>query len=324
MRPFLALLFAFALVAASCGGSDTPDGQATPTTVDPDSLPEDTVLFDGDDESVPTEATSDGEPAPETTTTTAPPAPSASPSLAIYRFGTLGGWDGTRWFDGFADTAAGVPASAGDSYQLVGVGISPGTVAGSDPVLVCDPIGGYGIETSPELAHGGFDTPIAIGVTADWDVLPRTASITTGGSGVYLDEVARLISENGIDPSFATVDSVARVDLEGDGVDEVVVSASRAPNWPLTSVGDYSLVFLRKVVEEEVQTAILVGAYLPTERDDLYWVRGRLAGFADLNGDAKLEILVRTEYYEGDGVEAFEYVNDDLGPMRVISGGCGA
>ncbi|MEZ5227700.1 MAG: hypothetical protein R2710_13815 [Acidimicrobiales bacterium] len=321
MRCFFALLFSFALIAAACSGSGSGGGDALPTTVDPDGLPEDTVLFDddgGDTETSPTETTS------VETTTTAPPTPASTPSLAIFRFGTLGGWTGSGWHQDDSSSPDDVGAAAGDQFQMAGIGVEPGTVEGGAPMLVCEPAGGFGVETSPELPYDGFDGSIAIGVRADWNALPRTAAVTAGGTGVYLDEVARLIGQNGIDPALATVDSVARVDLEGDGVDEVVVTANRSPNWPEPEAGNYSLVFLRKLVDEEVQTAILFSTYLAETPPDFYWVRARLAGFADLNGDAKLEILMASEYYEGAGIEAFEYVNDDLGPVSVIGSGCGA
>ncbi len=328
MRSSFALLVALSLTAVACGGSGSAgsDGDASPTTVDQDALPDDTVLFDGDDTTA-----ADGDPADdegpdaiETTTTTAPPAPASTPSVAVYRYGTLGGWTGSGWDDGFAESAAEVRASNGDVFQLAGIGIDRGTVTGGEPIEVCEPAGGYGVETSPELVYDFETGRTAIGVRADWDILPRRASITSGDGGVYLEEVARLLEQNGIDPALATVDSVARVDLEGDGVDEVVVTANRSPNWPEPEAGNYSLVLLRKLVEGDVQTAILYSTYLPETPEDFYWVRARLSGFADLNGDAKLEIIMSTEYYEGDSIEAFEYVNDDLGPVSVMGTGCGA
>ncbi len=324
MRFFLTMLFSFALVAAGCSGSDSSgsEGEASPTTADPNSLPEDTVLFEN-------EGSSDGgspsteTPVPETTTT-APPSPAATPSLVIYRYGTLGGWTGSGWRQDTSSSPDEVGATSGDQFQMAGLGVAPGTAQGGAPFLVCEPAGGFGVETSPELPYDGFDGAVAIGVRAGWNVLPRAATVTSGDSGVYLAEVARLIEQNGIDPSLATVDTVARVDLEGDGVDEVVVTANRSPNWPEPAGGNYSLVFLRKLIEDEVHTAVLFSSYLPETPEDFFWVRARLAGFADLNGDAKLEIVLASEYYEGDGIEVFEYVNDDLGPVSVIGSGCGA
>jgi hypothetical protein len=37
-----------------------------------------------------------------------------------------------------------------------------------------------------------------------------------------------------------------------------------------------------------------------------------------------MEIVLDSAYYEGVGVEVWEYVNDDIGPTAQISTGCGA
>jgi hypothetical protein len=44
---------------------------------------------------------------------------------------------------------------------------------------------------------------------------------------------------------------------------------------------------------------------------------------ADLNGDGRMEIVLTNAYYEGIGVEVWEYVDDDLGLVPQISAGCG-
>ncbi len=331
MRTFFALLLSLSLVAVACGGSDSAGGDgANPLAVDPDSLPEDTVLFDGEGDDGTSQGDSggdSGDAADGTTGTssdTAPSTPASTPSVVIYRYGTIGGWTGSGWNPGFPESAAEVGASAGDVFQLAGIGIGSGTVTGGEPFMICEAAGGFGVETSPELTYDYQSGVMAIGVRADWNATPRTPDVTSGGGGAYQEQVATLLGQNGIDPSLATVDSVARIDLEGDGVDEVVVTANNSPNWPQPEAGNYSLVFLRKLVDEQVQTSILFSSFIPENTDDFFWVRARLGGFADLNGDDKLEILMATEYYEGDGVEAFEYVNDDLGPVSVMGTGCGA
>jgi len=47
-------------------------------------------------------------------------------------------------------------------------------------------------------------------------------------------------------------------------------------------------------------------------------------GVADLNGDARMEIILDTAYWEGFSVWVFEYANDDLGPLMVLETGCGS
>jgi hypothetical protein len=49
-----------------------------------------------------------------------------------------------------------------------------------------------------------------------------------------------------------------------------------------------------------------------------------VAAIADMNDDSMMEIILDSAYYEGVGVEVWEYVNDDIGPLAQISAGCGA
>ena len=327
MPRILVVLLSLALLTASCSGSD--DESANPSeSVLPadDELTQDTVLFDdeggedlggegGDDDDGETQTFEQEQPVT---------APAATPSVVIYRFGVLGGWTGSDWDDRFPESADAVGAAAGDEFQVVGLDGVFGTAVAGEPTMICDPIGSFGVPTEPELAYD-FDTGSAsFGVRADWDALPRAATVTGGGSEVYMEQVRGLLEQNGIDPTLAAVDQVARVDLEGDGVDEVVLTANRAPDWPNPDAGNYSIVLLRKLVDEQVQTAILFNSYVREEPESFFWERAGLSGFADLNGDGKLEIIVTSQYYEGDGVQAFEYVNDDLGPVPVLGSGCGA
>ncbi|MFQ5558174.1 MAG: hypothetical protein ACE5GB_11800 [Acidimicrobiales bacterium] len=50
----------------------------------------------------------------------------------------------------------------------------------------------------------------------------------------------------------------------------------------------------------------------------------RFAAVADLNGDGRMEIAYTDQYYEGSSTIVVEYVDDDLGPVEVLSVGCGA
>ncbi len=319
----LAVLAAMALATAACSSGGDSDGStiAGPgTTVDPEAgLTEDTVLFDDTTPDDPGTSGSDDD-APTTDSTT-PRAPATTPSLVIDRFGVLGGWTGSAWNNADSPTEADLASAAGATFQTVGFGATVDSVVAGTPQIVCDPIETIGLPTTPDLE---YDPDPVIGVLADWDPTPRTALRSSAASDVYIEQIATLLEQNGIDPALASVDSIARVDLEGDGVDEAVVTANRQASWPEPSAGDFSLVLLRKLVDDEVQTAILYSAYQVEEPEEYYWVRSRLVGFGDFNGDAKLEIIVSSEYYEGAGLEVFEYVNDDLGPVLVMDSGCGA
>jgi hypothetical protein len=122
------------------------------------------------------------------------------------------------------------------------------------------------------------------------------------------------------------VKQVIRFDLEGDGVNEVLVVAEDVPGDLLAEVGDYSIAFLQKVVQDDVATSVIgESVVLELEEGETPFVLSfTVAAIADLNGDSKMEIVLDSAYYEGLGIEVWEYVNDDIGPLAQISAGCGA
>ncbi|MEP7037653.1 MAG: hypothetical protein ABI891_04870, partial [Acidobacteriota bacterium] len=116
-----------------------------------------------------------------------------------------------------------------------------------------------------------------------------------------------------------------RVDLEGDGREEVLLTAtSYVKN--ITShaeKGDYSLIVLRKLVGKTVKNIILTGEFV-TKRIT-FGAPGKyeLSAIADLNGDGRMEIVVYGKYYEGDWVETYETTNNVPVKVKKLDAGCG-
>jgi uncharacterized protein (DUF2141 family) len=86
--------------------------------------------------------------------------------------------------------------------------------------------------------------------------------------------------------------------------------------------GDYSIAFMRRTVQGDVQTVILGDSVVVTA-DSPVVNSYSVGAVADLNGDGRMEVVLSTAYYEGIGVDVWEYVDDDLGLVRQISAGCG-
>ncbi len=174
-----------------------------------------------------------------------------------------------------------------------------------------------------------------LAVQAGWEIVPHKVEDFTGQLEVYVQAVIDLLAGQGLDVTTAHLEQLIRFDLEGDGVDEVIVVATEGVRDDIYSPATdqpFELVILRKVIEGEVRTAILAlrlpSDILLEQGEDLppfpFLFEWEVMGIADLNGDGKMEIALRDQYYEGAGLRIWEYVNDDLGPVPVLDLGCGA
>jgi hypothetical protein len=167
-----------------------------------------------------------------------------------------------------------------------------------------------------------------VAVGGAWNAMPRPVKITSTEQQVYETAAAEILRSKGIANPTVNLTQVLRVDLDGDGVEEVLVSASNYRKSaaggmrPNTRAGDYSLVFLRKKVQGKVVTSIIAGEYYPQAKEFNAPGEQRIIGVLDLNGDGVLEIVLSGRYYEGDWVEAYRV--DGTKIIKLFSMGCGA
>lgn len=303
MRWRLAALAAAALLPAACSSATIepttpPAVTSTTTTTSP--------------------VTSAG---PSTTTTTmTATTPPADPDTFLVAGNTclLGWWDGT-WQSGDD-----LPVNGGEKYQVVRLDEPISLATGSEARPSCEPLDLVSVEFEPALP-GGFREIDALAIQTDLAVRPYPVEMLDPPAAEYVQATSELLEGRAARVPVINLTQVIRTDLEGDGVDEVIISASTIPDDLIsTQVGDYSIVFLRKVIEGEIHTAIL-GESIVNDLDDMLQnlVVFEVAAVADLNGDGKMEIVVNGTVWEGAFLQAWEYVNDDLGPVGVLSCGCG-
>jgi hypothetical protein len=156
------------------------------------------------------------------------------------------------------------------------------------------------------------------------EALPREARAQDTTQEVYREAVAEILRQQGISEPEVNITQLFRVDLEGDGVEEVLLSATRytETDYPSVSRGDYSLVLLRQLVAGQVETSMIEAQSYPQAQEFLAPDTFRITGILDLNGDGVLELVIESRYYEGGSVVVYELANGAFRPT--LSCGCGA
>lgn len=255
-----------------------------------------------------------------TTTTTLAPGNWASQPLITTAFGALGWWDGAIWLT--AQDEGSLPVTGGEDYQVAVIGLQATTTGGPE-TIVCEPfVNNLGVVLANEDMLGQWPGPYGVAISAPWDLQPYLVQAFPD-DGTYATHAQTLLANRGLNVASPVIKQLFRVDLEGDGINEVIVVAESLTNGYLPVAGDYSIAFLRKVVQGDVQTAIL-GVSIVTDPNTQFPLGYSIGAVADLNGDGKMEIVLDTAAFEGLAVAVWEYANDDLGPIQVFETGCGS
>lgn len=295
------VLFCFTVaLTISCNGTSSPQALPTPEIL----TPSPTVTVE----------------AASPTETGIPTAPSATPapvtpipteqvdyqpfSAVVARmvpgpFVLVGGTENGAWLY----PEAVVPHLAdGEVYQVYRESGLTGSARGKRPVRddICQ---AYLVETD-SYPFGGR----AIGVTGTWDVMPRLVQEIPSDHAAYVDALRAWLEAQNIVEPVVEISQVLRVDIEGDGAEEVLISASHffEPTGHSVTSGDYSLVIMRKVVENSVVTVPLVADYYTQEVELQFPLTYSGLLVADLNNDGVMEVVVGVERWEGSGVMAYE------------------
>lgn len=239
-----------------------------------------------------------------------------------YLFGAIS--DG-KWIK--ADETA---KSIGDetTYRVYGLTQALGEAKGGKPKepegVPCEGI--WAVSLSPKPENG------VIAIAAPWNALPRKPQVIDPTHKTYVDAVREFLRTKGIDQPKVKIDNILRVDLNGDGEEEVLISATnyfgKADRVPMRSpAGSYSMVLLRRVVAGKVETQLVAGEFHPKayvskegsfDAPSIYKVIATL----DLDGDGKLEVVVGSDYYEGE--EMTIYHCDPKKVEALLSIACGA
>jgi len=199
------------------------------------------------------------------------------------------------------------------TYRVYGLTQEIGEATGGKPKAVEDVCTEtLSVSLSPKPEKG------VIALAAPWNALPRKPRISDTTQQVYVDAVRDFLKTKEIEQPKVKIENILRVDLDGNGEDEVLISAtnyfSKDARVPMRSpAGSYSMVLLRRVVAGKVETQLVEGEFYPKTHpnatgDDASFNAPnayKVIAVLDLDGDGKMEVVVASNYYEGEATTIY-------------------
>jgi hypothetical protein len=192
----------------------------------------------------------------------------------------------------------------------------------------------YGLTQSLGKAKGGKPKPDkgVMALAAPWNAMPRKVQVIDPTQKVYVDAVREFLKTKGIEHPKVKIESIVRVDLDADGEEEVLISATnyfqKEEGVPMRSpAGSYSMALLRRVVAGRVETQLIEGEFHPqayVRRDDSFDAPNvyKVIAVLDLDGDGKMEVVVASQYYEGEATTIYRCDPKKIQPLLSVA--CGA
>ncbi len=226
----------------------------------------------------------------------------------------LGGFN-QKWL---TEDEAAANIQGNEEYKLLSLSDYLGTGIGDTVMTDNTPIP-YTIDIQSSLSEdAGF-----LGISCDWNPLPRIPAQQSNSNEEYINIVSKILDENGLNDVPVNVVQNYRIDIEGDGQDEDLLCAHNIePLGTTFAKNTYSLIVLRRIVNGNVEDIILTKAIFLQDGEFGEGCVYDIEGFADLDGDGEMEVIVGFIYYEGFGYEIYDLVENrfDLVLQTIIGG----
>ena len=177
------------------------------------------------------------------------------------------------------------------------------------------------VKLNPRKAKQG-----EIAFAAKWNPLPRKAKALDVKEKKYVDLVGEFLRERGLKDPVVQITQAVQVDLDGDGEEEVLISATHYKDGAEipdeSTPNTYSFVMLARFPQGKAETKLVAGEFYPEAKPDAAPPnKFEMVALLDLNGDSKIDIVVRSAYYEGDETSVYEYGSSTL--KKALSVECG-
>ena len=147
-----------------------------------------------------------------------------------------------------------------------------------------------------------------VGVASHWIVERRGAQDLSIDNPAYVQALSEWFQSQGNSPAEIRITRILQADIEGDGIDEILLNASyfKDASGHMAETGDYSMVLMRKVVGDQVITIPLVHDYYISSAPELMYPNTySLTEAIDLNQDGILEVVVGVRRWEGLGAVVY-------------------
>ena len=231
--------------------------------------------------------------------------------------GVIGSWSGSEW----EPRPGGEQPGAGLDYTVLGLGDALSTARGEAVSEDCPAqraTSGVDVGVDLDAGAGGGPPPIAVAGVAE--PRPRAIELFDTDAAVYRQAAVDVGADLGA-TTPPTVAQLLRADLDGNGTDEVVGAAEHIsdPEGLSPAVGDWSVVFLRRVVRNDVATDVLASSVVGGGGGRLD--RIQVATLADLNGDGTMEVALNGRSSTGEWTSIHALDGDGV-PSEVLRAGC--
>ncbi len=251
-------------------------------------------------------------------------------NVAFYDGLALGWYSDGRWIEmptGPDSDSLGPPNFDGATLRYVGKDGATVTRQAGPLSEECSDVGNIWSVGNVDSSDG------LIGTSGEWELRPRPVQ-EIGIDDAHRQSVREVVEAAGVADPEIVIQRVVRMDVEGDGTNEVLISAENIRSSDPDGFSDllgqpegaYSMVLLRRVTPTGVETVTLASYVVTAELADPesdfsgFISYSRLVDVADLNGDGTYEAVISSGYYEGSSVHIYQLGEK---PSNAAAAGCG-
>jgi hypothetical protein len=166
-----------------------------------------------------------------------------------------------------------------------------------------------------------------VGVNGSWNAQPRLPKVQGTEQPEYRKVVSDYLRGAGLVNPKVTILQLLRVDLDGDGTEEVLIAANSAAGEPgmFMGRGDFSVVLMRKVACGRAQTIPLVSEVELKDHKDprqtgQYHHKETVVALLDVDGDGVMEVITTYRSTFDAGKTVYEVKGPK--PKPVLGTGC--